>query len=200
MAIDTNIALISLNEAKQFLKLTVNTEDDLVGDTVNAVSDWINKYCDRKFLSAERTEYYNGNGTSELALKNFPVTAIGSLYDDPLRAFGASTLIPSTDYILDGNAGLVQLFNGHTNFFEGFQNIKITYTAGYAVDSTMPYAVQMACKILTSLIYRNVYVQWRVGIASEQVGDKTVTFRDEEVPKMVKSMLDPFRMIGGNFR
>lgn len=195
MPIDATIALVSLADAKAFLKITASTEDTILGDMVNHCSAWINKFCDRAFLSAERTEYYDGDPCEgSLVLRQFPVTAIGSLYEDTLHVFGITTLIASTNYYLIGDIGEIVLYNQRTAFLQGRENLKVTYTAGYTL-ATMPSDLQMACKVLVSYSYRNMYSQWRVGVASETIGQKTTTFDKMAMPKEVEGILKPYRKI-----
>jgi hypothetical protein len=94
---------------------------------------------------------------------------------------------------VDTGPGIVHLYNNRSAFNRGTLNIKAVYVSGYAL-AAIPFAAQLACKELVSLIYRNTYQQWRLGIASEQIGDRNISLRDEEIPRTIKSMLDPYRV------
>jgi hypothetical protein len=65
-------------------------------------------------------------------VKNPPIDtgAAYTLYDDPQRAFGASTLIASTDSVVEADSGRVELANGES-FLPGLQSTKFSYTGGF---------------------------------------------------------------------
>lgn len=195
MSLDAAIALVSLEDAKAFLKLTASSEDTIVSDLVNAVSVSINRYCGRVFLSADYTEFLDGDGSGELILSNFPVTVLTSLNDDPSwrqwQALTAKDVV--NDVILEAKTGVVRLWNNGGRFLRGHQNVKAVYTAGYTLD-TIPYDVALACKFLVSQFYRQAYSQWRRGIQSEQIQDRNTTFTNDPIPKDIAMMLDPYRV------
>jgi uncharacterized phiE125 gp8 family phage protein len=194
VAIDSTVALVALADAKAFLKISASTEDVIVGDIVNAVSGTINRYCGRVFLSAEYTEFYDGTGTRELILRKFPVTSVTSLNDDVNRQWTDATAKDvNSDVILDGGAGILSLWNNGGRFARGRQNVKIVYTAGYAL-AAIPYDVQMSCKLLASQHYRQSYAQWRRGVQSEQQGNVNTTYSNDAIPKDIAMMLDPYRV------
>lgn len=117
------------------------------------------------------TEYYSGDGTAILRLRNRPVISIGSVYLDSgayyeqaPNAFAASTLLTAgTDYVLEKNSavdtagskgGRVLRTAGSWSsrlgrirgllagvLEDGKGNIKITYTAGY---SSIVWDIQLA--------------------------------------------------------
>ena len=87
------------------------------------------QYCRRKFRLKTYTEYYDGDGTAKLFLNQIPISSVTSLYDDYARSYGSTTLIASTDYVIDSDTGIITLDS--FNFVRSLQNIKITYIAGY---------------------------------------------------------------------
>lgn len=194
MAIDIAVALISLNDAKAFLKVTANTDDGIIGDLINGVSQMINQYCGRTLLSATYTDYLDGTGSAELLLPNYPVTAITSINDDVDRVWAAGDNIDITTNVnWEGTSGIVRLWNNEYGFSKGNRNVKVVYVAGYSL-ATMPYDVALACKLLVSQHYRQSYSQWRRGIQSEQMGDRNITFTNEAIPKDVALLLAPYRI------
>ena len=98
-------------------------------------------------------EYLDGPGGRELHLSAKPVTAIGSIYDDPDAEYTSDELIASADYTLYGIEGLVMLdtTGADTYFSTAHRAIKATYTAGYSgcqLRSFMP----LACRLRTGTI------------------------------------------------
>ncbi len=200
MAIDTNMALISLADAKLFLKITASTEDVIVGDLVNQVSQFINDYCGHPLLQATYTEFYDGDGTNELILRNFPVVSVTTIHDDPLRVFGADTAkVVASDVMLEKGAGIVRLWNNGGYFNRGEGNVKVVYVAGYALAS-VPYSIQLAVRRLVAKIYRQSYQTPKDGVQTETQQDRTTTYFDEPIPKDIALMLQPYRAMGGGAR
>lgn len=200
-AVDTAIALVSLAEAKEYLKITTTGDDVIISHLINAVSEWVGRYLNRDLVSKSRIEYYSGDGSSVLILKHSPVTAIASIYADSQREWASSTLINQTDLIIKKDSGIIEAFNLFGNFQSGRSGIKITYTAGYTVATdggatgTMPYAIRMAVKRLIDNQYRIGYTNRKLDYSSESLGGMNVTLKDNDIPKDVKSMLQSFKKI-----
>ena len=78
-------------------------------------------------------------------VKEYPITAIASVYDDTDRVYGADTAIDVDDLIWGEHngvsPGVIEYDKGV--FTKGRKNIKITYTAGYSAND-MPEDLKMA--------------------------------------------------------
>ena len=74
VAVDT-YALTSLVNAKAYLNIaTSNTDyDTILESCIDRASDWIESYCDRKFLAREYYEWHDGTGQKQLRLNNSPI-------------------------------------------------------------------------------------------------------------------------------
>lgn len=200
MAIDTAIALISLADAKAFLKITASSEDGIVGDMVNEISQFVNNHCGHNILETTYTEYYDGDGTNELILGNFPVSTLTSVNDDVARSFSASTAKSvASDILLEKGAGIIRLWNNGGIFMCGQGNVKVVYVAGYTL-ATVPHPIQLAVRKLVAMLYRRSYQTPKDGVQTETQQDRTTTFFDEAIPKDVTMMLQPYRVIGGGAR
>lgn len=197
MAIDTDLALVSLTDAKTFLKISGSTEDTIVGDIVNAASDYANRFCGRKFLSKEYTEYYDGDGTAELIVRRRPIVSVTSLHDDVNRDFDSTSAIDvSADVLLDKDGGILRLRNNEGAFDKGRGNVKIVYTAGYALAS-VPYGVQQAVKIMAAWLYKHTYQFQRHGIQSQSTATgRNQTNLPAEAPPIVRTLLKPHKNHG----
>jgi hypothetical protein len=75
--------LITLARAYQDLQ-GVSGQDSLVSTLITAVSDAIEKYCRRYFLSRAFDELYDGNGDRRLLLRQYPVQSVQSVRYRPV--------------------------------------------------------------------------------------------------------------------
>lgn len=200
-AVDTTLAIVSLAEAKEYLKVTSSGDDAIISHLINATSAWVQNYIKRDVVSQSRVEYYSGDGSSELILKNRPIAAVASLYIDELRAWGSDTLVDSANLIIKKGQGILTAFNLLYGFTHGHANIKVTYTAGYTVatdggaSGTMPYDLRMAVKRILDQHYRLGYTQRKLDTASESMSGMNITFRESAIPKDALSMLDGYREV-----
>lgn len=196
--LDSTIALITLTDAKQYLKVTSTNDDAILATLINSISAWVQGYLKRNLVRQTYTEYYSGDGESELALRNYPIYSISSIYVDQLRAFGSETAVDvSSNVIIKKSSGILKSFNLLYGWTWGESNIKVTYSAGYSIgitggDGTLPHEIRLAVRRLLDLHYRLGYSQRKLDTSSESMNSMNVTFKDEDIPKDVKSMLDGY--------
>lgn len=179
------MAWTTLAKVKEYLQITDTASDTLLTDLLARLQAWAESYLDRKIESAAYTEQQDGDGTSLLTLKQYPVTAVTSIHDDTLRVFGADRLIAAADYVTYGDRGQVKL-DGLV-FTIGLQNVKAIYTAGYA--TVPPELVQALCELVADR-FRNKENQ---GVKSLTIGAYSVAYTDEEIPTEIKAVLDVYR-------
>lgn len=92
--------------------------------------------------SEERTEYFDGG--SQFVLVNYwPITSISAIYDDMDLTFATDSLIDSDDYHISTKGDGVIFFK-YLSTIHGYQNIKVTYTGGYANEAAVPAKVKRA--------------------------------------------------------
>jgi len=193
MALDTVNALVSLADAKAFLKISGASEDTVVENMINRASIFANDYTQRLLLSRVNTDYYDGDGTGTIILNQYPVTTLSNLYDDVDRAFGAGTAINvSMDVVVDNNTGVLRLFNQAVAFNNGISNVKVIYTAGYIL-ANVPASIQEAVLLYVGYSYRSQYLSNRYGVTSEHVGDRSTTYSNDEIMNQIKNLLNPHR-------
>lgn len=99
--------LITVAEAKtQIPVLSSGTADDSLITTLILEADRIMaRFCGYPgtaptMASTSYTRDFDGDGTRNLRLDVWPVTAITSAYDDLDQTFGADTLVASADYAI----------------------------------------------------------------------------------------------------
>lgn len=200
---------------KAYRQTSATTWDTLVTDVlIPTAQAEIEAYTDRVIESATYTdEAYSGDGSQELLLRNWPVTVLTSIKvkaDD-----GTTTTLDSSDYRADlgtHNTGLVVRlpYTGGSSrlavddwgeplgyrsqgasFPEGFQNILVTYTGGYA---TVPANIVLAAHRLIDhyLSQRGV----DIGVSNDSQGNRSSTFRGGmDIDLMKRSLLGPYRRL-----
>lgn len=88
------------------------TYDDLLAQVLDGVEAVVESYCGRQFASSSRVEYYGGESTSRLFLRQYPVTSVTSVrldlsgnFGQTSGSFAASTaLTAGVDYALELDA------------------------------------------------------------------------------------------------
>lgn len=150
--------LTTLESLRQYLgKDGADTQDDdLLFETIKRKSKVVNNFLDRNIEAQTYTEYYRGDGTNCLMVRQYPIISITSIYDDVGRVWPESTKKdPTTIAISNQTPGLIQLtgdifINSAWWNWYNIENIKITYVAGY---STIPYDIEEAVNKLCSVEY-----------------------------------------------
>lgn len=162
-------ALVTLDDLKLFMRINVNTSDERLKYLINQATDFIERYCQRRFTAETYTnETYDGDGTDELFLKNWPVISFTSLsYNGAHNNSGSFTVIDTEDYWVNTAGGYI---TKSSIFNRGTQNYRATYQAGYTV---IPYDLQWVCCMLASEAYSQ---SGSAGIKSESLGDHSITF------------------------
>lgn len=204
MAEDATVALITSTVAKSFLKIA-SGEDTIIDALVNSCSKLAATYCGRPtFRKATYTEYYDGNGKDSMLLRQFPVNSVTSLYNaDATRTFDANTAVDvSADVLIDKNAGGLRLWNNGGVFLLGKANVKVVYVAGYAIGATgaeieVPYDLVDAAKLMVMYAYKRHYQDQRIGLASETIGERVMSYSDQDIPTKAKAILDQYKNFGG---
>lgn len=188
------MALTTSANVKAFKNITGSDHDAEITRLIPAVDAFIKEYCNRTVLEETTiTEYHStGEGQIVLMLKNWPVSSITSLYDDPYRSYGAGTLIASTDYILDESTGIVSL-DGVT-FSGGLKNVKVVYVGGYASGSSQLKLMEQAAIELVWLA-RQKGDQALIGLTGRSVADGRTDVFSMDWPTGVREILDKFKKL-----
>lgn len=174
--------LISEVDLKTYLNISGESEHKGLFDLlIKKYSAAIESYCKRTFASTTYTEKYDGDGEINLLLNNSPLISISSFVADTQTLTAAS-------YILHKPEAEIVLINGVV-FAKDFENISITYLAGYA---TIPEDVQLACLDLCAREFKTID-SGRIGLSSENMGSQSTSFITEKFTADIKALLDPYR-------
>jgi hypothetical protein len=151
------MSIITKQKFKRYFNIKDQYEDDeLIDELIADAQKQAETYINRSIEADDYTEYYTGDGSDTLLVRQFPVNSITSIYDDPDREYGASTLIDSAD--IDFQAGSDNANNGKIVYDGGIftrsrvQNIKIAYNAGWESEA-IPVDIKLAVVFLTGALY-----------------------------------------------
>jgi len=151
------MSLVTLANYKTALNIDGSTEDTKLTQYSAEIDDKIKTYLGRDIEEATYTdEIYDGSGTNYLVTRQRPITAISTLkVYEGLDGDGAEDW--ETWEQNDEYQRLIILKEAHTlymdpKFPEGKQNLKITYTAGYAA-ADIPDDIDYVAKQLMAIKY-----------------------------------------------
>lgn len=178
------IDLTTLADLKAWLDIPTNvgTDDAMLALLITNVSQaMLTKINSPGFVSVSYTEKYDGSGTPIQALRQVPVTAVTSL------AINTMAILASPDGVQSGftfDRWSVKLAGTPAIFASGYQNIAITYTAGYAA---VPGDIAEAAKEWCAVRYRAR--KW-IGQTSKHLNTgETVSFSQKAMPDFVVDTL-----------
>lgn len=130
-------ALTTVARLKARLGITVSTHDANFLRYANALTDFIEMHCNRRFKSTTYTsEVYSARAHNAryVLLKQAPVTSLSVLqYSNGTPSAKGWTSYGADDYELceDGKTGLVRVYGAIPY---GTNKIRATYVAGYLID------------------------------------------------------------------
>ena len=189
--------LLEETEAKSWLKLANPSPDQelVLPLLIDGISEAINTYCGRTFVSATLTEKYDGTNFRLLTLKNYPVISVTTVTRTKEDASDTAVVVASAEYKVQKTTGMLLMhpvnFVDSSVWLKGDENYNIVYVSGYA---TVPKDIVVACKIWLSVLWESAD-QKLFAVASSTIGDETISFESEEIPPQVKLLLKEYRKI-----
>jgi hypothetical protein len=179
--------LTTLANVKAFLALGTSVgaaDDPLLSRLITAVSQYIETACNRTFAAASYTETRNGNRGRAMAFRQTPVTAVASLVIDTVTIPARPNSL-SFGYSFDENV----LYLDGFSFGSGKQSVVLSYTAGYA---SIPYDLEQAAIMLTSLVYRG---RDRIGVTGKGIGPEHISYLVGKIPADVCATIDQYSRV-----
>lgn len=174
--------LTTLKNVKAWLGIQTADDDAMLSRLISSASEFIQTWLNRSFASQSYTEVRNGTGGSRLLFADFPVTVVSSVVVDG-RPIPASPSFGEPGYRF---TDISLILTGYV-FTQGFGNVQIGYTAGFA---SVPLEIEQACIELISLRYRE---RDRIGHQSKSLAGETVTFFIKDMPHSVQTILNNYR-------
>lgn len=187
MALKPN-ALTTLAVAKSHLSVNSSdtAQDNRIELFINAASERIERFTDRKLVSqGSIAEIQHGRRANILLLKQWPIIAVSELKVDHSATFtDPLTIVPVTDYTISDDSTSLLYIN--QVFPVGFNNIKVTYTAGY---TTVPSDLELACLWLTEWYYLH-RTRGDMGRTTASKGDESVGVLSDMPPMIEEILID----------
>lgn len=150
----TSFDLTVLETVKSEFGITNTDQDDNLARYIHEASAAIANVCNRVFAEEVVREEFRrviwGNRIDNIVLRRKPVTLITSIIEDDV------TLVEGTDFEVNSQAGIIyRLWDGlgSRRFWYFYDNIVITYRAGYFLLDDLPYDVERACIRLVRYFY-----------------------------------------------
>ena len=176
--------LTTLDNVKGWLSppLASTGDDVLLTRLITAASQFIETWLNRQIASAAYTETRDGDGGQKLVFANAPVTAVSSLAIDGIA------VSPAPDAAFPGYIfSPTMLYLRGWRFRRGYQNVAVSYSAGYAAT---PPEIEQACIELVVLRYKE---RDRIGQVSKNLAGEIVAFTQKDMPPDVQTLIDQYR-------
>lgn len=183
-------ALTTVSRAKDFMDLSdlSSTEETVLENIVNSVTEYIENHCGRRFKQTTYTqEEYSGANSEYLVLDQYPIDSTATFtleYRSSARNEDDWDTIDSEDYFVHWDEGIVELPEGGK--FQDYAplNYRVTYTAGYDFDNSSSYLSDTEAGDIEYVAWKLVASAWnkrRGGedIEKESIGDYSVTYAKE---------------------
>ena len=202
-------ALTTVARYKTFAGITVATDDTLIEIFINQVTEFVEKYCGRRFKKTTYTATkLDSDGGEVLHVPQYPIisTSTFTLYSrDTIENEDDWTTVDSEDYYIDYDAGLIYRIGGN-KWIRGRQYYKVDYTAGYDFDNTTTFLSDTQAGDLEYAVWQLIdegidYKSGEESVKSESIADYSVTYGSTVEGNMsMKSVLDNYKsegIIGG---
>lgn len=139
--------LTSLANALQWLGVA-NDTDGKIARVIGALSTQIQKFLGFNVLQTSYTRTFDGQGTIRFFVPDLPLVSVQSLTIDGVAIPQGSWSGGAQQAGYYNNANSIALIGYY--FTRGFQNVTMTYTAGY---QTVPADIEQACLDWMKIVY-----------------------------------------------
>lgn len=175
----TNQALITLNQAKEYLKINNSDNDNVIEAMIESATTKTEDYCSSRWVVRDIEESHIGNGSSFLYLYRMPISEI------------ASVTIDDTEYEGYEERLLIGMLYGS---WPNLSEVIVNYTAGY-IDSRSTAVANIPDAVIAVMEAVAIWYNNRLGVTSETIsGIGAVSYGEvEELPASVKAKLSSMR-------
>lgn len=147
------------------------------------------------FARATYTDELVDGGESEIYVRNFPILSVSAI-----KQGAANTLYTQTSpYILERNRILL---DGVVGGGKGYEQCKVTYTAGYITQAMYDEDDSLTINIPDDIILANLIIlagqynaKNNIGVSSYSINGRSVNFRNENDAKQFESLIQPYKKV-----
>jgi hypothetical protein len=194
-------ALTTVDRFKSFADINTADDNDLLEILVNAVTEFVENYCSRRFkLTTYTNKEIDSDGSHALFLDEYPVDEDTGLTLS-IRNSGVNEddwdSIDSEDYFVNYGAGIIKIAGG--KWIKGIKKYRATYKAGYDFNNTTTFLSDTAAgdvEIAAWQLVNAVYNKRRgdPNIESEKIGSYSVKFSRELWENAdIRAILDKYK-------
>lgn len=177
--------LTTLAALKEQIIVTGTGSDTFLTNLIARASAFIKTVTRRCLNATSLTEYHDGAGHDTIRLRDWPVVSVASIHESADQVWDGTTLVASTDYIVDSRLGRIIKKSG-VRFDRHPLSVRAVYTAGYA---TIPADLEMACLELCVAKWRR---RSNEGVQSKQLGDGSIVlFTPADMTADIRRILSP---------
>jgi hypothetical protein len=184
--------IVTVAEVQRYMNKTDDSLTAFIQDCISEVSSTFENYCNKGLKINFYIDYYDGDGTNNIFVYQYPIVSISSLQYrlTPESEWQDFYIGSSTANILDEDGGKITLYM--KEFPEGINNIKIEYTAGF---NECPGNLKSCAKEAVVEKYQKSYVggKPRLGQKSINEGDKNISYYD--LAEEHKKILDKYKRV-----
>lgn len=147
---------VSLQEAKDALRIEDNDEDVRVWNIIRAARMFAEDYCNLRLMSQTVELSLDAWPANEFSLGTWPIITVDSVkYEDTASPTVEQTLVENTDYYADTTIiqGRIRTITGWPSVAVKPNAIKIRMTAGYADQESVPDQIKEGIKAYCAYIY-----------------------------------------------
>ncbi len=187
----SSIALVTVQQAKEFLKKRDDEDLAVMEAIVDGVSGAFNAATDRTLKSTEYTGLeLDGTGRADLWLPNYPVTTLTSVVED------GATLVEGTDFYAYLTTGRLRraasVIDGEPAAWTTKPKaVVVSLEAGYA-EGSVPADMVLACLMQTAHLWQKFMTKSWAEL-SRSAGGQSVSISDQDLLPFVRSVLARYR-------
>lgn len=177
--------------AKAYVGASDTSQDLLITQIADAVSERFENETNRIFVTRALSEIHDGIGHRSLWLRRYPVQSLVSLAAVQRLGDTPVTYVYQTDYDVNLITGELRM---RTQWLpRGWQNVTVTYTAGFGAQdaATLPADLYQAGLDWIKALYSKK-TTGAVAATSLTLGNSTMIVR-EDMPKPMKDLLARWR-------
>lgn len=181
---EPSVEPVSLAEAKLYLRVTNDAQDDVITSLIEAARKYAELYCNRAFIDTVFDQSYDFGFPDVFYLTPVPVDSVTSI--TYLDEAGASQTLSSSLYRTDvaSEPGRIEPAYGEVwpTTYPVINAVTVRFKSGYGTAGTdVPEGIRTAIKMLVGMWYEH----------REPVVTGTIA---TPIPMTVKALLDPFQL------